>query len=102
MAPPIQEALYAGHVAFLALLTLLDDQPVPEWLRSELKQQMVCGQHLYLTLIVAFARQAGVALPTSLESMEAIDLDQAEREAEREQRAVDSYLSHLRASRTQS
>lgn len=102
LAPPIQEALYAGHVAFLALLTLLDDQPVPEWLRSELKQQMVCGQHLYLTLIVAFARQAGVALPTSLESMEAIDLDQAEREAEREQRAVDSYLSHLRASRTQS
>ena len=102
LAPSIQEALYAGHVAFLALLTLLDDQPVPEWLRSALKQKMVNGQHRYLTLIVALATEAGVALPISLESVEAIDLDEAEREAELERHAVGSYLSHLRASRTQS
>jgi hypothetical protein len=100
LPPAVQEALYAGHVAYLALLTLLDDRPTPQWLRSELRRRLVASQHQYLELLVASARREGIVLPEPLASIEPLDLDAAEREGERERRAVDSYLDGRRAAVT--
>ena len=98
----VQEALYAGHVSYLVLLTLLDERPMPQWLRSELRRKLVANQHQYFRLIVAYAIEAGIPLPASLDSIEPLDLDTAERETEREHRAVDSYLDRRRADRHRS
>jgi hypothetical protein len=102
LPPAVQEALYAGHVAYLVLLTLLDERPMPQWLRSELRRKLVVNQHRYFGLLVAYAKKEGVVLPDSLASIEPLDLDAAEREAEREHRAVDSYLDGRRADRNRS
>jgi hypothetical protein len=98
----VQEALYAGHVSYLVLLTLLDERPMPPWLRSELRRKLVANQRQYFGLLVAYANKEGVALPESLASIEPLDLDAAEHEAAREHHAVDSYLDGRRAERDRS
>ena len=102
LPPAVQEAVYAGHVAYLVLLTLLDDRPMSEWLRSELRRKLVANQRQYFALLVAYANKEGIELPDSLASIEPLDLEAAEHEAEREHQAVDSYLDGLRAERDRS
>lgn len=94
--PAVQEALYAGHVTYLALLTLLDDEPTPTWLRVELQRRLAISQHEYLGLLVAYATKAGLDLPEPLAFIEPLDLDAAEREGERERHAIDAYLDGRR------
>ncbi len=102
LPPAVQEALYAGHVSYLVLLTLLDERPMPRWLRSELRRKLVANQLQYFGLLVAYAKKEGVGIPDSLAPIEPLDLDAAEHEAEREHRAVDSYLDGRRAERNRS
>lgn len=102
LPPAVQEALYAGHVAYLVLLTLLDERPMPQWLRSELQRKLVDNQHQYFRLLVAYALEAEIPLPEALGSIEPLEIEAAEREAGREHRAVDAYLDARRAARNRS
>lgn len=102
LPPAVQEALHAGHVAYLVLLTLLDERPMVPWLRSELRRKLVVSQYQYFGLLVAYAKREGVPLPDSLASIEPLDLEAAERDAEREHGAVDSHLDGRRSDQNRS
>jgi hypothetical protein len=102
LPPAVQEALYAGHVSYLVLLTLLDERPMPRWLRSELQRKLLANQQQYFGLLVAYAKKEGVGVPESLASIESLDLDAAKRQGAGERDAVDAYLDGRRADRDRS
>jgi hypothetical protein len=99
----MQEALEGGLTGFLALLALGDDDhpPPAEWLRIELRQRAEQGMRQYAALLVAWARQADVAVPESplVSTLAPFDLDQDAVDRKRETAGVRRFFDKRRRAR---
>lgn len=97
----VREAIYGGYASAVCTIALLDPRPMPPWLRAELLRRAVEGQAASLRLLLALARQAGVAIPRSpiADAIAPLDLHAAELEHQRERAAFERGLARAQALR---